>query len=125
MVKIIIPGELPALNQYSNTERSDRYRAGRLKRNYTAICSVYTKKAMHEGLTVDGKIDIHCHWFVKSKRKDKDNIRFAIKFIQDGMMQAGLIKNDGWSEIGNYYDEFSVDKDNPRVEVEIKEHEES
>ncbi|WP_268914069.1 RusA family crossover junction endodeoxyribonuclease [Lentilactobacillus sp. SPB1-3] len=123
MVKIVIPGELLALNQYSDAERGNRYHGSNLKRYYTTICSMYTKKAMHEGLKVTGKIDIYCHWYMKDKRKDKDNIRFAIKFIQDGMKQAGLIKNDGWKEIGNYYDEFSVDKDNPRVEVEIKKHE--
>ena len=122
MNQIIIPGELPALNEYSNAERGNRYHAGKLKHNYTLRCSAYTKVAMNKGLKVTGKIDIHCHWYVKNKRKDKDNIRFAIKFIQDGMMNAGLIKNDGWSEIGNYYDEFSVDKDNPRVEVIIKPH---
>ncbi|KRM93544.1 hypothetical protein FC56_GL000257 [Lentilactobacillus senioris DSM 24302 = JCM 17472] len=121
--KIIIPGELPTLNEYSDAERGNKYHGSNLKRANTALCSMCVKAAMNKGLTVDGKIDIHCHWYMKNRKKDKDNIRFAIKFIQDGMMKAGLIKNDGWKQIGDYFDEFSVDKENPRIEVEITPHE--
>ena len=123
--QIIIPGELPGLNQYSNAERSNRYEAGRAKRDSTNLCAMCIKAAMNEGLEVHGKIDIHCHWYMKNRKKDKDNIRFAIKFIQDGMMKAGLLENDGWDQIGDYFDEFSVDKDNPHIEVKITPHEEA
>ena len=58
---------------------------------------------------------------MQNKRKDKDNIAFAKKFILDGMIQAKLIQNDGWKEISGFTDEFHVDKNNPRVEVTIYE----
>ncbi|GEP72000.1 hypothetical protein FD12_GL001571 [Lentilactobacillus rapi DSM 19907 = JCM 15042] len=119
-----IPQELPALNEYVNEQRRNRFAGAKVKKQATYVCSMYAKAAMNRGLKVTGKIDIYVHWFVSSKRKDKDNIRFAIKFIQDGMMEAGLIDNDGWQQIGDYHDEFSVDKQNPRVEVELRTHEE-
>jgi len=32
-----------------------------------------------------------------------------------------VLKNDGWNDIEGFSDEFFVDKQNPRVEVEISE----
>ena len=46
---------------------------------------------------------------------------FAKKFIQDGMVQSGLLKNDGWNEIAGYVETFEIDKGNPRIEIEIEE----
>jgi len=37
------------------------------------------------------------------------------------MQQVGIIENDGWSQIAGFEDRFEVDKDNPRVEIEIVE----
>jgi hypothetical protein len=37
------------------------------------------------------------------------------------MQSVGLIKNDGWNQIARIVPEFEVDKDNPRVEIEIEE----
>lgn len=122
-MKIIIPGELPTLNKYVDKERANKYGGATLKRKATSLCAVYCRVAKNQGLRIVGKVDINLHWYVKNRRQDKDNIRFAIKFIQDGMMAAGLIENDGWQQIGDYHDTFSVDKENPRVEIEFRKHE--
>lgn len=121
-MKVVIPGELPTLNKYIRKERANKYAGATLKRQATMLCTTYFKAAMNHGLEVNGQVDLYLNWFMKNMRQDKDNIRFCVKFIQDGMMQAGLIENDGWKQIGNYYDTFSVDKDHPRVEVELRKH---
>lgn len=54
-------------------------------------------------------------------RRDPDNIAAAVKFIWDGLVEAGVIPNDGWKENGGWSNHFEVDKDNPRIEVVIKE----
>jgi Holliday junction resolvase RusA-like endonuclease len=41
--------------------------------------------------------------------------------IQDALVKAKVLKNDGWKEITGFQDNFFVDKDNPRIEVEIQE----
>lgn len=56
-------------------------------------------------------------WYVENKKTDKDNIAFQRKFIFDGFIKAGLLKNDGWKEIGDWEDNFFIDKNNPRVEI--------
>ena len=35
--------------------------------------------------------------FQDNKRKDFDNVEFGVKWIKDGMVQAGVIANDGWA----------------------------
>ena len=40
--------------------------------------------------------------------------------IQDALVKSGLLQNDGWKEIISFSDEFYVDPDNPRIEVEIE-----
>lgn len=64
-------------------------------------------------------IYIHFHWFAKNRKKDPDNISSAKKFILDGLQEAGIIENDGWNQIAGFSDDFTVDKKNPRVVVEI------
>ena len=51
---------------------------------------------------------------------DKDNIAFAKKFIQDSLVHAGVLANDGWNQIEGFTDDFAVDPKNPRVEVTIE-----
>ena len=40
--------------------------------------------------------------------------------IQDALVQAHTLQNDGWKEITGFSDEFFVDAHNPRIEVEIE-----
>ena len=94
-----------------------------MKRNATNICTTYIRKAINRGFKF-GELpaDLEFTWYVKDRRKDKDNISFAKKYIFDGMINAGLIDNDGWKQIGNWKEKFEVDKEFERVEItEIKE----
>lgn len=64
---------------------------------------------------------LHFHWYRKNKKVDPDNIAFAKKYILDGIVAAEALPNDGWSEVLGFSDSFSVDKENPRVEIKITE----
>lgn len=70
---------------------------------------------------ITNKVKLIFTWYCKDQKKDPDNISFAKKYILDGMVDAGVLKNDGWKQIQGFEDRFEVDKDNPRVEVEIRE----
>ena len=56
-----------------------------------------------------------------ARRRDKDNIAFAKKFIQDALVKEKVLKNDGWAQIESWTDAFAVEAQHPRVEVEINE----
>jgi hypothetical protein len=115
-LKLIIPGELTDLNTYIDAERSNRYAGAKIKKEMTDNITLLAKRLKTEIRT---PVRITYHWYCKDKRKDKDNIAFAKKFIQDGLVNAGVLKNDGWNDIEEFADKFYIDKDNPRVEVEI------
>ena len=73
------------------------------------------------GLRVTTPINLKITWYCKNKRKDPDNVAFGVKFILDGMQQARMIENDGFNEIKEIHHYFAMDKDCPRVEIEILE----
>jgi hypothetical protein len=55
-----------------------------------------------------------CYWYEESKRRDPDNIRVGEKFIWDGLVAAGVIKNDGWKQHGGSFPVYkSVKEDYP------------
>lgn len=72
-----------------------------------------------EGLPTIESANFHITWYSKDKRKDPDNIASGIKFLLDGLVEAGVLPNDGWKEIRSISHSFHIDKANPRVEVEI------
>lgn len=120
-MKIIIPGELPDLNTIiaeSKKGRKGYQPYAILKRENTEKVAWIAKSKIKKKLD---KINLEISWICKDKRKDKDNIQAGIKFILDGLVEAGVIENDGWKQIGDITHKFNVDKHNPRIEVVIKE----
>ena len=116
---IIIPGELPDLNEIIEASKNHWGSYSSLKKANTQLVAFCAKQATKRRYK---KIDLDIIWYCKDRRKDKDNIMAGgLKMILDGLVVAGVIKNDGWSEIGSINNHFEVDKDNPRVEIKITE----
>lgn len=89
-----------------------------MKQEATEICRLSCLRLPR----IDFKMQLYIIYHCKNKRRDMDNIAVAKKFIFDGMIKAGKIKNDGWKEIGGWTEEFRIDKKNPRIEVIISEY---
>jgi len=115
---IVIPRELPDLNQIISASKDHWGSYSSLKKTNTQIVAYCTKQATKRKYK---KIDLDITWYCKDKRKDKDNIMAGTKFILDGLVQAGVIQNDGWANVGDIRHKFDVDKQDPRVEVRITE----
>ena len=116
-MKFVLTGEYCTLNEYSDANRT-HYRYG------ASIKKAETNRAAVElGLQWDGvpipKSVFKFTWYRKNRRTDPDNISFAKKFILDAMQEVGILENDGWSQIKGFIDCYEVDKDNPRVEIEV------
>lgn len=47
--------------------------------------------------------------------------RSTKNFFFDALVKSGTIPNDGWANVAGFADRFFIDKNNPRVEVEITE----
>lgn len=58
-------------------------------------------------------------WRCPDRRTDKSNVSSGgRKVFEDALVKYGMIRNDGWKEIGNWQDEFEV-TDNYGVTVEM------
>lgn len=119
MKKIVIPLKgLPTLNEHDKMNRANKFGGASMKKNATSLCATYVRKSMNEGFKFDElPVDLVFDWYLKDRRKDKDNVAFIKKYIFDGMVDAELIKNDGWKQIGNWKETFGVDKEFERVEI--------
>ena len=108
MQTITIKGSFTSLNEYINAERGNRYAAAEIKKNETERAYWHFKNLPKIN---QYPIKLEFTWFVKDKRKDPDNISFAKKFILDGMVESGFIKNDGFNNISEFKDNFRIGSD--------------
>lgn len=116
-MKFILQGEYCTLNEYSDAERQ-HYRYGASIKKAETNRAALELKSQWDGTPVPKSV-FKFTWYRTSKRSDPDNIIFAKKFILDAMQIVGIIENDGWKQVAGFVDRWEVDKDNPRVEIEI------
>lgn len=120
MTKFVIQGRLSSLNEYTSANRANKYMGAKLKKDneepiFGAIREAKLKRVTNYPITLKIK------WYEPNKRRDIDNIVFATKFIQDALVKAGVIEDDSQKYINKVVHEVVTDKNNPRIEVEIKE----
>lgn len=97
-----------SLNEYINIERANKYKAAMLKKQQTNNCYYFSKLSKIKPF--ENRVDIKFIWHTPDNKKDHDNISFAKKFILDGLVKSGILKNDNPRYVGNFIDEFKIDK---------------
>ena len=117
-IHIIIEGELTDFNTFDKAARTNKFVAGKIKKEETDRVAWECKKT-HHGANLEFPVHISYVWYCKNERKDIDNVAFAKKFINDGLVSAGILPDDSRKYVLGFSDEFPVDKKNPRVEIFI------
>lgn len=118
---LTIPGTLPNLNDYIAAERTNRHKGAKMKADNGNIVAVAIMQCLR-GVKIDKPVYMEYTWYEPNKRRDKDNVSsFGRKVIQDALVQYGVLKDDGWKYVVGFSDRFEVDKENPRIEVKIRE----
>lgn len=117
-VRLTIPGKLPGLNEYIKAERGNRYAAAKVKCETEELIRWAARQCL-KGVQFSRPVRMMYRWYEPNRRRDKDNIAFARKFIQDALVREGVLRNDGWDDIDGFTDRFLVDANSPRVEVFI------
>lgn len=118
---LTIPGKLDGLNDYIAAERTNRHKGAKMKADNGNIVAVAIRQCLR-GVRIEKPVSMEYLWVEPNKRRDKDNISsFGRKVIQDALVDAGVLKDDGWKYVDGFFDRFEVDKTNPRIEVLIKE----
>jgi Holliday junction resolvase RusA-like endonuclease len=68
-----------------------------------------------------GKVEVQVTQYHKTKRRrDTDNAIGALKSMYDGIVLAGVVKDDTPEYMERKEPVFTVDKQNPRVEITIR-----
>lgn len=122
-----IPGPLPGLNEIIDACKTTHYSRGSIRMDkYASLKKTWGQRIAQTIELYRGsdeikfsQVFIDFHWMEKNRRRDPDNIAAAKKFVLDGMVQAGLLKNDGWSQVKGWKDFFYVDAERPGVNVVV------
>lgn len=118
--RLVIPGSLPGLNEYIEAERRNKYAAANIKRQTESVIISAAKEQLR-GVRLTRPVVMRYTWVERNRRRDRDNVAFARKFVQDALVRCGVLRRDGWKEIAGFTDAFMVDRDRPRVEVTLEE----
>lgn len=111
-----IRGRFPSLNEYIDAERTVKFKAAAMKRKYTDLVA----DTAYDLPAFKSPVFVTFNWYERDKRRDPDNVAFAKKFIFDGLVKAGVIKNDTHRWILGFEDNFFIDPDRPRVMVTLE-----
>ena len=117
--RFTIPGRLIGLNEYTAANRRNKHIGNKAKRENQDIVRWAIRAARLK--PIKKPVRLWCLWIEKDRRRDHDNTAFGLKFIQDALVDEGILKDDGWANIVGFEHDFSVDKKNPRIVVEIRE----
>jgi Holliday junction resolvase RusA-like endonuclease len=110
------PGRLPGLNEIIAAAKRSPYEYAKMKDRYTSEIGWLAKK-----LPRYSRVNIIITWYEPNRRRDPDNVSGGQKFILDGLVRGGAIKDDSQRYIHSIEHRFEVDGENPRVEIEVQE----
>lgn len=92
-----------------------------VKNKNDALCQKFINEYM-KGVHIDKPVKIDYVFFVPNKRHDRMNTASAfIKSFEDALQKCKVIDNDGFDCVLTPMLDFYVDKENPRIEVTIRE----
>lgn len=111
-----IPGRFVSLNEFYRMHPLQQHKT---KQEHDERVAMSAKAAKLK--PVRCRVRYRVLWVEQNRKRDLDNVAFGKKFIQDGLVKAGIIKNDTHHEIAGFSDEFAYDSQNPRIVVTIEE----
>ena len=114
---LVIKGELTDLNNYVRIERGNKFAGANIKQEETN--RVWVECKQRQIPSQKKGVFLVFRRYAKDRRKDKDNVAFAKKFILDGLVLAKVLKSDGWDFINGFLDVFYLDPENTRVEIDF------
>lgn len=120
MQRLVIPGRLDAMNDLVSANRTNRFKGAKMKRdNQDAVLNAIKSSSLKP---IEGRVRATFIWYEPNRKRDPDNVSSACKFIFDALQEAGIIKGDSQRYVAwPIVHEGFIDKDNPRVEVLLKE----
>lgn len=119
IAQFVIPGRLPSLNQYISACNRAWFIGESFKKKQMRLignCIIASQVPKFEKPIV-----AYFRWFEKDKRRDRDNIRSAEKYVMDALKNTNRLKGDNQKWVLDSIHEILIDKENPRVEITLEE----
>ena len=89
-----IKGRFPSLNEYINACRRNVYLGNQMKQKYTRTAMLYARQTRVK-FDMDCAVKVQISYYEPNSKRDIDNISsFGNKVILDGIVKAGMLKND-------------------------------
>lgn len=95
---------LPSLNEYIRQCRSNRYAANKAKQDIEQQIMWLIKQQDIRPCT--HPVQISLVWHEPNRRRDKDNVAFAKKYILDALQKSGILPNDNNDWVTGFKDKF-------------------
>jgi DNA (cytosine-5)-methyltransferase 1 len=105
----------PTLNEMIRTARGGWQASAKEKREWTELIASYCKGAYQ----FQGKIWLEYVWRVKNLARDNNNIAAATKYIDDGLVEAGVMADDSLKYIQSPVCHWYVQSSEDMVTVRI------
>jgi hypothetical protein len=114
-----IHGSLPRLNDTIAATKRHWSLYAKEKAKWTALVAWEAKAARLK--PVAHPVEIDFIWYLKDRRSDPDNCRYACKHVLDGLVVAKVLPSDSLKWVVGFSDVFHVDRNVPRVTVTLTE----
>lgn len=92
-----VRGKLAYLNDHDKANRANRFVGAKLKKQMTEMVALQLSGQP----PITDPVVVSFHWLY-STRHDFDNMRFAAKYVLDGMIHAGVLPNDNQSWVKGF-----------------------
>ena len=110
------------MNEIIGAARNNRFGSASQKKSQMQIVTdAIIADEVFRKLRFEKKVNIYVSFIEKSSRRDIDNITSANKFILDSIVNYGILIDDSQKYVTKIVSEVFVDKENPRIEVTLKE----
>lgn len=107
------------MNEYTAACRRNQYAGAEMKATAEKPIILLARSQLR-GVRVKPPVYLRYHWAEPNMKRDKDNIAgFGMKVIQDAIVRAGVLPDDGWKHIEGFSHTFSVDRKKPHITIDI------
>ncbi|MFH0957066.1 MAG: hypothetical protein V1897_00015 [Pseudomonadota bacterium] len=101
-----IPDRLPGMNEIISMARTYWAASAAQKADYTDLVVSYCELNHIRPMK---RVWLSIYYHEKDKKRDPDNIAAGKKFILDGLVQAGVLSNDGHAQVAGFDESFCFD----------------
>lgn len=115
-----VDGPLPGQNEIVAAAKSGRGRGNAYARQKAVWTNAVAVAALAAGMRrIPSPVTVSCVWVEESARRDPDNVQAAIKFVNDGLVKAGVLAGDRRKDIAEIRHEV-ITGDTAGVQVTIE-----